>query len=136
MTSPDDFDPGPARPVSQEKSGDRCALSFTQVFPHPPAAVWSALTDPDELMVWAPYSADRNLASVGPATLLMTEGGETSAFDGEVTVAQPPLRLDHAWGRHRLQWRLRAVEGGTEVTLLHVLDVGDQADELPMMAAG
>lgn len=134
--SADSFDPGVPRAVTRKQSGGRWALTFTQVFPHPPAAVWSVLTAPAELVTWAPYTADRNLARVGPATLLMPEGDGVTEFDGEVTLAQPPARLEHAWGRHQLQWRLTAVAAGTEVTLSHLLGPGDDEHELPMMAAG
>lgn len=136
MTEPDSFDPGPPRAVSRTRVDDRWAVTFTQVFPYPPNLVWSALTEPDELIAWAPYTSNRSLTSPGPATLLMDEGPDIHEFDGEVTVADAPLRLEHAWGRHRLQWRLRAVERGTELTLVHIVGDGDDPGELPMMAAG
>lgn len=134
--TPDDFDPGPPHPVSRTRIDDRWALTVIQLFPHSAAAVWSALTDPTELGAWAPYTADRNLATVGPATLLMSGEAEETEFVGEVTLAVPPRPLDHAWGRHRLQWRLRPVDTGTEVTLVHILGVGVEPGELPSMAAG
>ena len=31
--------------------------------------VWQVLTDPAHLSEWAPFDADRNLSSVGPAKL-------------------------------------------------------------------
>jgi len=132
----DGFEPGPPQPVAQARYAGRWTLRFTQVFPHPAQAVWAALTEPDELGAWAPYSADRNLGTVGPATLTLAEGARGTTFDGTVTLAQRPVALAHAWGRHRLHWELRLVGSGTELTLLHSLGEGDDEAELASLAAG
>ncbi|MET1004150.1 MAG: SRPBCC domain-containing protein [Propionibacteriaceae bacterium] len=132
----DGFDPGPIQPVSRERMTTRWTLRFTQVFPHPATAVWRAVTEPDELSAWAPYTADRSLGTLGPARLIMQEGDERTEFDGEVTLVLEPSVLVHAWGRHELRWELQAVGSGTELTLLHTLAEGDEESELPMMAAG
>ena len=34
---------------------------------HPPAAVWAALTEPDQLAAWAPFTAGRDLGATGEA---------------------------------------------------------------------
>jgi uncharacterized protein YndB with AHSA1/START domain len=127
------FEPGPPQPVAKQRVGNRWTLRFTQIFPHRDDAVWSALTQPDELSSWAPYTADRNLGQVGPATLIMNDGLRPAELDGEVTVATRPRLLEHAWGGDRLRWELTSVDGGTELTLLHTLDA---EMDLPMMAAG
>ena len=36
---------------------------------HPPEKVWRALTDPEHLREWAPFDADRSLATVGAVKL-------------------------------------------------------------------
>jgi uncharacterized protein YndB with AHSA1/START domain len=131
--TPAPFEPGPTQPVSARASGGHWTLTFTQLFPHPPEAVWASLTDPLQLREWAPYAADRDLGAVGPATLTMTDGLQATQFDGSVSVAQPPRVLEHAWGTQRLRWELEPVAAGTELTLLHTID---QQTEISSNAAG
>ena len=40
---------------------------------HPPAKVWRALTEPEQLREWAPFDADRSLGTVGDGEAL--DGG-------------------------------------------------------------
>lgn len=127
------FEPGPPRPVGTHISGGRWTLVFTQVFPHPPEAVWAALTDPAELPAWAPYTASRHLGRTGPATLTMIDTPDGPEMDGTVTVAEPPEVLEHAWGLDRLRWELTSVPAGTELVLSHTLD---DAGLLATIAAG
>jgi uncharacterized protein YndB with AHSA1/START domain len=109
-------EPGTLAEVRRE--GDR-TLVFVRELRHAPGRVWAALTDPGRLAEWAPYTADRDLGRVGPATLTMLDDDTTGPLDGAVAVADAPRVLEHAWGPDRLRWELEPVAGGTRLTLRH-----------------
>jgi uncharacterized protein YndB with AHSA1/START domain len=102
---------------------------------HPPAAVWAALTEPDQLVAWAPFTAGRDLGVTGEATLTMIDGVDGDRVDLAVTVtrAEPPALLEYTWGADELRWELAATGGGTRLTLRH--RVGSR-DDLARAAAG
>ncbi|WP_225732460.1 MULTISPECIES: SRPBCC family protein [unclassified Nocardia] len=124
------YRPSPLQRVELVDDGGRWSLVFHRQFPQAPDSVWAALTEPDELREWAPYTADRSLAAVGPVTLFMTDGTE---LPGEVSAAQSPTRLEFTWGGDLLRWELRASDTGTALTLTHRLPERGAA---AMMAAG
>jgi uncharacterized protein YndB with AHSA1/START domain len=127
-----DFDPGPHHEVLARSANDRWTLVYRQHFGHQPEAVWSALTDPDELRAWAPYTADRNLGSTGPAVLIMIDGDQVTRMPTTLTADAPRL-LEFEWGGELLRWELLSVGDGTDLELQHT--VGDHSD-LSKMAAG
>ncbi len=128
-----DFDPGPLAETAVEPVGDRWTLIFVRDLRHPVARVWAALTDPEQLAAWAPYVADRDLGSVGPATLTMVDGPTEMPLAGEVLRAEPPTLLEYEWGGDVLRWELEAVSAGTRLTLRHTMSDRESA---PMTAAG
>ncbi|MEU7629668.1 SRPBCC family protein [Nocardia sp. NPDC049220] len=127
------YHPSPLRPVEIVSDGTRFALVFTREFPHRPESVWSALTDPDELRHWAPYTADRPLHTPGPVTLIMTDSHTRTELHGQVTVAEPPALLEFTWGADLLRWDLSPHGAATTLRLTHWL--ADRA-MAAMMAAG
>jgi uncharacterized protein YndB with AHSA1/START domain len=114
---------------------DRPTLVFVRELRHPPARVWQALTEPDQLRAWAPYTADRSLAGPGDATLTMFARGdeEADALPASVTRAEPPRLLEYTLGGDRLVWELEPSGAGTRLTLSHTV-AGD--DWVPKVAAG
>lgn len=120
-------------PVELAHSGDGWALIFTRDFPQRPGSVWAALTDPDELRRWAPYTADRPLTEPGPVTLLAIDGAEQEEMPGRVTRAEPPALLEFTWGEDTLRWELTGTGTGTRLRLTHRLSERATAG---MMAAG
>ncbi|AWK74366.1 ATPase [Rhodococcus oxybenzonivorans] len=116
------YRPGPLGRAETTPDGDRWTLTFVREFPHSPSALWTALTDPAELPQWAPYTASRNLGTLGPATLVMVDGEERTELDGNVTRADAPHILEHAWGDDVLHWQIDETESGTRLTLRHTLD--------------
>jgi uncharacterized protein YndB with AHSA1/START domain len=128
-----DFDPGPIHAVSISPTKERWTLVYRQQFSHPPQAVWAALTDPDQLTAWAPYTADRNLESTGPVTLTMIDNDDRKQIPATVLVADPPKVLEFDWGGQLLRWELQPTADGTELVLQHTVD---ERDSLSSMAAG
>lgn len=108
---------GPLAEVDCHGTDGRWTLVFVRELGHPPEKVWSALTDPEQLRRWAPYTADRNLASTGDATLTMVDGDSSETLPGAVTRAEPPTLLEHAWGDDTLRWELEPSDRGTRLTL-------------------
>ena len=114
---------------------DRPTLVFVRELRHPPERVWPALTEPDQLRAWAPYTADRSLARPGDVTLTMFARAdeEADALAASVTRAEPPRLLEYTLGGDRLVWELEPIAGGTRLTLSHTV-AGD--DWVPKVAAG
>ena len=116
------YAPGPAAGAEIQKDGDKWTLILTRELRHPPALVWEALTDPAQLTQWAPFDADRSLATVGPVKL-STVGTPYSA-DTAVKRAEPPRLLEYSWGDQDLRWELEPLAGGTRLKLWHNIDRG------------
>src|SRR5712672_4012824 len=98
MTDRDQYAPGPASVARVRKDGEKWTLILVRELRHPPAKVWQALTDPTQLREWAPFDADRSLASVGPISL--STGGTPTPVISEthVTRAETPKLLEYQWG--------------------------------------
>ena len=126
------FDPGPLAPVEYRPNGDRWTLVFTRDLRHAPAKVWASLTEPEQLRAWAPFTADRDLGSVGKATLTMVDGSDESLV-GEVTIANPPSLLEYEWGGDVLRWSVVPTDGGSRLTLEHTVK---ERESVPQLAAG
>jgi uncharacterized protein YndB with AHSA1/START domain len=119
------FDPGPLAEVAYTAQDDRWTLVFVREMRHPPERVWAALTQPAELAGWAPFDADRDLASPGEATLTMVDGETRMDLPATVIRAQAPSLLEYRWGDDLLRWELAPSATGTRLTLRHTVGDGD-----------
>ena len=127
------FEPGPLSAVECLAADGRWTLVFVRDVGHPPAKVWMALTDPAQLGEWAPFTSDRDLGSVGDATLTMIDGDSSEDLAASVRRAEPPTLLEYTWGSDVVRWELEATDSGTRLTLRHTLD---DPDLIPKVAAG
>jgi uncharacterized protein YndB with AHSA1/START domain len=127
------FDRGPLSAVTSRPDGDRWTLVFVRELRHAPEKVWAALTDPAQLEAWAPFTADRDLATAGDTTLTMVDGETKVDLPATVRRAEPPRLLEYTWGTDLLLWELEPTDGGTRLTLQHT--VADK-DLVPKVAAG
>jgi uncharacterized protein YndB with AHSA1/START domain len=89
---------------------------------HPPAKVWTALTEPAHLREWAPFDADHSLGTTGAVTLTTVGTPTPQADETRVTRAEPPTLLEYTWGGNDLRWELSPVADGTRLTLWHNID--------------
>jgi uncharacterized protein YndB with AHSA1/START domain len=119
--------------VAKLGSDGHWTLVFVRVLRHPPARVWDALTDPAQLREWSPFTADRNLATTGPAVVSMVDGDVSEDSDSVVTHADPPRLLEYSWGDDILRWELESEGAGTRLTLRHSIS---DATYLSRVAAG
>lgn len=128
----DAYRPSPPAQADFEATEDGWTLVFTRDLRHPPEKVWAALTEPGQLAAWAPYTADRDLAKPGDATLTMIDD-EPEDMAAEVVRAEPPALLEHTFGTDLLRWELAATGTGTRLTLRHTVD---DRGWIPKVAAG
>jgi uncharacterized protein YndB with AHSA1/START domain len=118
MTDRDQYAPGPAHGAQVRKDGEKWTLILVRELRHSPEKVWQALTDPAHLREWAPFDADRSLATVGNKVKLTTVGAPAPhVSETTVTRADAPKLLEYKWGSFDMRWQLESFAGGTRLTL-------------------
>lgn len=123
MSNPDPYTPRPASGASIDKDGDTWTLVLVRELAHPPAKVWTALTDPEHLRQWAPFDSDRSLGSVGTAELTVVGAPKPTVSKAEIKRAEAPKLLEYNWGDQDLRWQLEPLGAtGTRLTLWHNID--------------
>ena len=114
--------PGPASGARVQKGGENWTLILIRELRHSPESVWQALTDPAQLSEWAPFDADRTLATVGPVKLSTVGTPTPQVSDSIVKRAERPAILEYSWGGNDLRWQLEPHGNGTRLTLWHNID--------------
>jgi uncharacterized protein YndB with AHSA1/START domain len=123
MTSRAQYTPGAAHGAEVRKDGEKWTLVLTRDLPHPPAKVWTAITDPEHLREWAPFDSDRSLGAVGTATLTTVGAPKPHVTETRVTRADAPKVLEFNWGGQDIRWELEPIaDHGTRLTLWHNID--------------
>jgi uncharacterized protein YndB with AHSA1/START domain len=104
----------------------RPGLRFERRLPHPPARVWTMLTDPDELAAWFPARVHVEAWEVGRALRFTFDegGGETT---GRVLAVEPVRRLALEWEGDELLFELAGTDDGTLLTFTTLLAERDTA---------
>ncbi|MEO8844291.1 MAG: SRPBCC family protein [Kofleriaceae bacterium] len=117
------YAPGAAAGAEIRRDGDTWTLVLVRDLAHPPAKVWTAITDPEHLREWAPYDADRSLGSVGTVHLTTVGAPTPIVSETQIKRAEPPTLLEYSWGQQDMRWELEPLEGGgTRLTLWHSID--------------
>jgi uncharacterized protein YndB with AHSA1/START domain len=125
MNSREQYMPGAAAGAEVRKDGDTWTLVLVRDLSHPPAKVWNALTDPEQLREWAPFDSDRNLGTVGAAKLTTVGAPTPHVTETRVKRADAPRTLEYSWGGNDIRWELEPLAGdGTRLTLWHNIDRG------------
>ena len=123
MSSRQQYAPGAASGAEVRKKGDEWTLVLVRTLSHPPAKVWTALTDPAHLREWAPFDADRNLGKVGTAQLTTVGAPAPQVAQTTIRRADAPKLLEFDWGGQNIRWELEPIAGGgTRLTLWHNID--------------
>ena len=122
MRNLESYVPGPATGAEVRKDGDNWTLVLVRELAHAPTKVWQALTDPAQLKEWAPFDADRNLATAGPVKLTTVGIPTPQVSESVVKRAEPPRLLEYGWGGNDLRWELEPLGSGTRLTLWHNIE--------------
>ncbi|MFI5525416.1 SRPBCC family protein [Streptomyces platensis] len=99
-------------------AGGRTALRMERRLAHPPAKVWSAITDPALLGQWFPSEVTVELRPGGAMTFAMP-GVSDIAMTGTVTDAEEPRLFAFAWGEDHLRWEITPDGDGSLLVLVH-----------------
>lgn len=110
--------------------GARPAVRLERQLPDPPATVWAALTERDQLRSWFPCDV---IVDGGE----WVEGAEISfpfpadviemTLTGEVLEVDEPRLLTYTWGEDTLRFELTPSDGGTRLVLINELAAGSAA---------
>jgi len=124
MSSTQQYVPGPATGAEVKKEGERWTLVLVRTLKQPPAKVWTALTDPDQLREWAPYDSDTNLGTAGAVAKVSTVGApKPHVTETTVKRAEAPKLLEFTWAGGDIRWELEPLAtGGTRLTLWTNID--------------
>jgi uncharacterized protein YndB with AHSA1/START domain len=122
MSSREKYSPGAAAGAEVRKNGDEWTLVLVRELNHPPAKVWRALTEPEQLREWAPFDADRKLDTAGPVKLSTVGTPTPQVSETSVTRAEAPRVLEYRWGGNDIRWKLEPLAHGTRLTLWHNID--------------
>ncbi|HET9168593.1 MAG TPA: SRPBCC domain-containing protein [Actinospica sp.] len=102
------------------RPGPPPVLRFDLHIPHPPSAVWRALTDPDLLALW--WASGDVRAQVGHRFTL-DMGPSWGVQPCEVTAVEPERLLEYHFAEGvldtRIVWRLEPEDEGTRLYLTH-----------------
>jgi len=109
--------------------GETRTVRFERHLPFPPAAVWSALTEPEQLAAWlAEATFEPHEGGAVSFDFGQGEGDAGGVCGGSVIVFDPPNVLEYEWDfpnhdHSVVRWELRATDGerATQLTLVHSL---------------
>ena len=116
-------------PCSMEVEGDHATLVLRRFLHHPPAVVWRAITEPDQLRQWFLTTAVVEGHPGGRVDLLT--GPSRVHATGRILTWDPPRVYEHEWNVAKdgspfrteeqsvVRWELSPREGGTLLVLTH-----------------
>ncbi|MGH9007399.1 MAG: SRPBCC domain-containing protein [Acidimicrobiales bacterium] len=105
-----------------DSTGTRPVVRLERRLPRPPAEVWLALTDRDELAAWFPCDIITDEWKTDATLRFVFRGGEADDLDGTVLECDEPGLLAFTWGEETLRFEI-APDGAGSVLVL--------TDELP-----
>jgi uncharacterized protein YndB with AHSA1/START domain len=124
-TTRESYSPGAAFGAEVKKEGDTWTLVLVRDLKHPPAKVWKAITEPEQLREWAPFDADRSLGTLGTANLTTVGAPKLMVSETRVKRADANKTLEYTWGGGDIRWELEPLgNGGTRLTLWHNINRG------------
>ena len=104
-------------------------VRFERTFPHAPARVWAAITDPDRLAKWFPTTVEFDELRSGAPIVFRFTDHPIGPMSGAFREVSPPRRLSFTWGDDVLTFELEERDGGAACRLSFsvVLDSADKA---------
>ena len=104
-----------------EPVGERWQLRFSRRLAHPPAKVWRALTEPDEMAAWFPTQM-LGSREVAASLKFVHPFPDAPTLEGEILVYDPPSTLAFTWGNDTLRFELAPDGDGCLLTFLDTFD--------------
>ena len=107
------------------KEETKIDLFFSEFFPHPIEKVWTAVSDRNALAVWLMENDFEPMVGKRFRFHHELQPGGRRWIDCEVLALEPPSRIVWSWQSNenslpgRVEINLKAVAGGTELTLAH-----------------
>jgi uncharacterized protein YndB with AHSA1/START domain len=92
--------------------GARPAVRLERELPDPPAAVWRALTDPQELRSWFPTEIRTERWEVGATLSFVFPDHPEYDMTGTVLELDEPRVLAYSWGEEKLRFELTPTAAG------------------------
>lgn len=112
------------------EGGGRPAVSLERRLPDPPATVWRAITDREELRSWFPCEvvvAGGEWVVGAPITFEFPSEVIDLTLTGDVLAVDVPRLLVYTWGEETLRFELSDDHGGTRLVLVNELAPGAAA---------
>ncbi|RZQ61738.1 SRPBCC family protein [Amycolatopsis suaedae] len=104
--------------------GGKPVLRFERVLAHPPAKVWRAVSDPDELKHWFPAVIEAEAAAGASMRFVMDDGEDVTS--GEVLEYDPPKVYAFRWADEVLRFEILSHERGSVLVFTHTLTEGQE----------
>ncbi|HLK42894.1 MAG TPA: SRPBCC domain-containing protein [Thermoleophilia bacterium] len=103
----------------------RPAVRFERELSAPPAEVWRALTDPEELKAWFPTEIVTDRWQVGAKLTFVFPDHPEYTTTGTVLELDEPRLLVYSWGEDTLRFELTPMaSGGTRLILVDEVAAG------------
>jgi uncharacterized protein YndB with AHSA1/START domain len=102
----------------------RPKIRFDRHLPSPPAVVWRALTEREELNGWFPCDILTDEWKVGASLKFVFRDGEWHDLAGTVLECDEPRTLEFTWADETLRFELTEEDGGTRLVFTDELDPG------------
>jgi uncharacterized protein YndB with AHSA1/START domain len=113
--------------TNYEMTDGRPTLRLERRLAHPVEAVWTAITDPQELAQWFPSTIEGDLRQGSRLSFSFAEYDEVPDMEGRVTAFDPPRELGFDWGDDHLRFELVPAGGETDLRLTVLLDSAGKA---------
>jgi uncharacterized protein YndB with AHSA1/START domain len=113
--------------TNYEMTDGRPTLRLERRLAHPVGAVWTAITDPQELTQWFPSTIEGELRDGSRLSFSFPEYDEVPDMEGRVTAFDPPRELGFDWGTDHIRFELAPAGEHTDLRLTVRLDSADKA---------
>ena len=123
--------------ATYEQTSGKPTLYFERRILHPVEAVWSAITQSDELAQWFPCAVELDLRVGGEMKFTFPHDFEDwpKTLPGRVTELDPPRVFAFYWGDDHLRFELEEAGAGSGCTLRFTVEL-DSPDKAARDSAG
>lgn len=115
--------------------GGAPVVRFERTFPHPLAAVWDSITDPERLERWFPTTVEFTALEPGAPIVFRFGEDRYPPMEGEVRAVVPGRLLSFSWGEDVLTFELEGRDHGAACRLAFTVEL-DSAGKAARDAAG